>query len=82
MGSPEGELALAETALLFVLSGVVPGLFQRVFVKPDELQRENPYIERNIALTQQAYNLRQITVKPFDFPDLIADIHGLWRFAH
>ena len=26
---------------------------------------EAPYIERNIALTQEAYNLRQITVKPF-----------------
>jgi uncharacterized membrane protein (UPF0182 family) len=23
-----------------------------------------PYIQRNIALTQQAYNLHQITVKP------------------
>ena len=49
----------------FVLSGVVPALFQRVFVKPDELQREKPYIERNIALTQQAYNLHHITAKPF-----------------
>src|SRR5437899_3121027 len=49
----------------FVLSGVVPALFQRLFVKPDELQREKPYIERNIALTQQAYNLRHITAKPF-----------------
>ena len=49
----------------FVLSGVVPGLFQRLFVKPDELQLEKPYIERNIALTQQAYNLRQIAAKSF-----------------
>jgi uncharacterized membrane protein (UPF0182 family) len=49
----------------FVLSGVVPALFQRLFVKPDELQREKPYIERNIALTQRAYNLHQITAKPF-----------------
>ena len=49
----------------FVLSGVVPALFQRLLVKPDELQREKPYIERNIGLTQQAYNLRQITAKPF-----------------
>ena len=45
----------------FLLSGVVPGLFQRFFVKPNELQLEKPYIERNIALTQQAYNLHQIT---------------------
>jgi uncharacterized protein len=49
----------------FVLSGVIPGLFQRVFVKPDELQLEKPYIQRNIALTQLAYNLHQITAKPF-----------------
>ncbi len=49
----------------FVLSGLVPGLFQRLFVKPNELQWEKPYIANNIALTQQAYNLHQITVKPF-----------------
>ena len=49
----------------FVLSVVVPGLFQRLFVKPTELQLEKPYIKHNIALTQQAYNLHQITAKPF-----------------
>ena len=49
----------------FVLSEVIPGLFQRVFVKPSELQLEKPYIQRNIALTQQAYDLHQITAKPF-----------------
>jgi uncharacterized protein len=48
-----------------VLSEAVPGLFQRMVVKPSELQREKPYIERNIALTRQAYNLHQIVVKPF-----------------
>ena len=63
------RLPAAAVALVFggsfVLAGVVPGLFQRLFVKPNELQLEKPYIERNIALTQQAYNLRQITAKPF-----------------
>ena len=44
---------------------VIPALFQRFFVKPSELQLEAPYIQRNIALTREAYNLRQITVKPF-----------------
>ncbi len=29
------------------------------------MQLEKPYIERNIALTRQAYNLDQITAKPF-----------------
>ena len=48
-----------------VLSGVVPRLFRYVIVKPTELQLEKPYIERNIALTRQAYNLDQIAVKPF-----------------
>jgi uncharacterized membrane protein (UPF0182 family) len=49
----------------FVLSGVVPVLFRQVFVKPSELQLEKLYIERNIALTRQAYNLDQIAAKPF-----------------
>jgi uncharacterized membrane protein (UPF0182 family) len=63
------RLPAAAAVLVFggslVLSGLVPALFQRVFVKPSELALERPYIERNIALTQQAYNLRQITPKPF-----------------
>jgi len=49
----------------FVFALIFPALFQRVYVKPNELQLETPYIQRNIALTREAYNLRQITVKPF-----------------
>ena len=49
----------------FVLSGVAPGLFRQLFVKPSELQLEKPYIERNIALTRQAYNLDRIVPTPF-----------------
>jgi uncharacterized protein len=48
-----------------VLAVALPALFQVVFVKPNELQLEKPYIQRNIDLTQQAYNLHQISVKPF-----------------
>src|SRR6266849_2041914 len=48
-----------------VLSGVAPALFRQVFVKPSELQLEKPYIERNIALTRQAYNLHQVAARPF-----------------
>ena len=63
------KLPLAAAVLVFgssfVLALVFPALFQRVYVKPNELQLEAPYIQRNIALTQEAYNLRQITVKPF-----------------
>ncbi|HEY4986986.1 MAG TPA: UPF0182 family protein, partial [Bradyrhizobium sp.] len=49
----------------FVLSGVVPGLFRSFVVRPSELKLEKPYIERNIALTRQAYHLDQIVAKPF-----------------
>jgi hypothetical protein len=48
-----------------VLSGVVPAVFRSFFVKPSELQLEKPYIERNIALTQKAYDLDRIVAKPF-----------------
>ena len=49
----------------FVLYLLVPAFFQRLYVKPSELELETPYIARNIALTRQAYNLQQIAVKPF-----------------
>jgi uncharacterized membrane protein (UPF0182 family) len=62
-------LPAAATALAFsgslLLAGIVPALFERLFVKPNELQREKPYIERNIALTRQAYNLDRIATRPF-----------------
>jgi uncharacterized membrane protein (UPF0182 family) len=49
----------------FLLSGVIPWGFQRFYVKPNELEWERPYIERNIALTREAYNLNRIAAKPF-----------------
>ena len=49
----------------FLLVLAFPALFQRVYVKPNELHLETPYLQRNIALTREAYNLRQFTVKPF-----------------
>jgi len=60
--------AVAVTTLIvssILLGGLVPGVFQRVYVKPNELLLETPYLKNNIALTQQAYNLHQIAVKPF-----------------
>jgi uncharacterized protein len=49
----------------FLLSGLIPALFERLYVKPSELEWERPYIERNIALTREAYNLNRIAAKPF-----------------
>src|SRR6266481_4971043 len=63
------KLPIAGAVVVFgsslVLGSLFPALFQLVFVKPNELQLEKPYIQRNIDLTQQAYNLHQISVKPF-----------------
>jgi len=49
----------------FVFGDAVPALVQRFYVKPSELQLEKPYIQRNITFTREAYNLGQITVRPF-----------------
>jgi uncharacterized protein len=48
-----------------LLSGLTPALFRYFFVKPSELLLEKPYIERNIALTRQAYDLDRIVAEPF-----------------
>jgi hypothetical protein len=61
---PAAAMVLIFGGALF-LSGVVPGLFQRLFVKPSELELERPYIERNIKLTREAYNLDRIAAKPY-----------------
>jgi uncharacterized membrane protein (UPF0182 family) len=63
------KLPLAALALVFgaslVFTQIVPSLFQRMYVKPNELQLERPYIRSNIALTQKAYNLDKIEIKSF-----------------
>jgi uncharacterized membrane protein (UPF0182 family) len=63
------RLPTAAIALLFgaafLLSGIIPAVFQRFYVGPNELEWERPYIERNIALTREAYNLNRIAPKPF-----------------
>ncbi len=49
----------------FVISPLVGALVERVYVKPNQLQFETPYIRSNIALTRAAYDLDRIEVKPF-----------------
>ncbi|MCA1993117.1 MAG: UPF0182 family protein, partial [Coleofasciculus sp. S288] len=49
-------------------SAVVPTGVQRFVVQPNELAREQPYIQRSIALTRQAFALEDIEVETF-FPE-------------
>ena len=63
------RIPLASVAVVLgtalVLSPLAATLFQRIAVKPSELQLEQPYIRQNIALTREAYNLTNVVVKPF-----------------
>lgn len=63
------KIPLVSLALVFgtayALAPVVTALFQRLYVKPNELQLESTYIARDIAMTREAYKLRNIVVKPF-----------------
>ena len=48
---------------------VYPSLIETYIVKPNELQKEKPYIVNNIKFTSKAYGLDKITLKPFNVDD-------------
>ena len=49
-----------------LMVNVAPSVVQRLVVRPDELSRERPYIERTIAFTRRAYGIDAIEQIPFD----------------
>ncbi|WP_017296902.1 UPF0182 family protein [Nodosilinea nodulosa] len=67
------------TALLLIFGGYglaaigvgvfYPELVQRIAVLPNELERDRPYIEHNIAFTRAGYNLSEVDVQPFQVKD-------------
>ncbi len=67
-----GERGLRLPVIAFVgvfgtslaLSLVQP-VIERLWVKPDELRIEKPYLARNIEMTRHAYDLDGVDVKPF-----------------
>ncbi len=62
-------LPVAGLGLLVVASvvagGLWPALVQRLSVAPQELQRETPFIERNIELTRFAYGIDEVETREF-----------------
>jgi uncharacterized membrane protein (UPF0182 family) len=48
-----------------ILGGIVPAIFQRFRVEPQELARERPYIEKNIDATRKAFNLNGVATTSF-----------------
>ncbi|MTJ14057.1 UPF0182 family protein [Anabaena sp. UHCC 0187] len=51
---------------IFIGNFILPVAVQNLIVEPNELQREQPYITRNIALTRQAFNLDVIDSQIFN----------------
>lgn len=49
-----------------VLGGIYPGLLQRFIVEPNELEREQPFIEHHLRFTRLAYGLEAIEEVDFD----------------
>jgi uncharacterized protein len=52
-----------------IMGGIIPAVFQRFRVEPQELARERPYIERNIDATRKAFALSGVTTKSFAASD-------------
>ena len=56
------------------LGGIWPAAVQRFSVEPDELNKELPFVARNIEFTRAAYDLDGVEVRDFDAAeDLTAD---------
>lgn len=63
-------LILGGYGLVAVGAGVIyPDLVQRIAVVPNELERDRPYIEHNIAFTRAGYNLSEVDVQSFQVKD-------------
>ncbi len=57
---------LALPAIVYLIAAMlIPGYVQSFIVKPNELDREAPYIEYNIAATRRAFNLERIEARDF-----------------
>ncbi|AFZ56603.1 UPF0182 family protein [Anabaena cylindrica FACHB-243] len=56
----------AYLSLIILGDILVPAVVQSLIVQPNELQREQPYIQRTIALTRQAFDLESIDSQTFN----------------
>ncbi|CAA9361434.1 MAG: UPF0182 protein AF1421 [uncultured Frankineae bacterium] len=61
---PAGALALLVVSAV-VIGGVYPAYTQQFRVKPNEDQREQPFIQRNIEATRAAYGIADTEVTPY-----------------
>jgi uncharacterized membrane protein (UPF0182 family) len=66
---PMWKLSIVACGLLFafglLLKGFVPGLVQQYVVKPNELELERPYLERNMKASLEAFGLDRVNALDF-----------------
>ena len=62
---PPAWIAETVSSAVILLNGIVPSIVQRIQVNPNELRREGPYIDRNIAATRAAYALDRIAEQDY-----------------
>lgn len=60
-----GTLTMTIAVLAFVGLGMLPLLLQWLVVEPNEIARERPYIEHNIAFTRHGFNLSRVDIQAF-----------------
>lgn len=74
MGRPLRWLVVASVPAVLAYAGVglTASYVSSFIVKPNELVKERPFIEHNIALTQQAYGLNRVVQKAFPAETSIA----------
>lgn len=56
--------------LILLVKGLVPGLVNSFFVRPNEISLQKPYIQRHIAATRSAYGLSE-RAKEIDYPAVL-----------
>jgi uncharacterized membrane protein (UPF0182 family) len=52
-------------ASLIIFLGIIPAIYQSLFVSPNQLAKEKQYISYNIAATRTAYDLTKISETPY-----------------
>lgn len=52
-------------AVSIILGGIYPTIVQNLLVKPNELNRESPYIDNSIKYTRLAYNLDTVEINKY-----------------
>ncbi len=63
------RLPVAAAIIVFgaaLVLNLLQPVIEQLWVKPDQLRVETPYLTRNIALTRRAYQLDTVDVKPFE----------------